>query len=86
LAAQILHAGGESSLGNLAEGTYAIVLAVPNEEALCALADRLERDGVKLVRINEPDPPWNGALMAIGIRPGRKEVLRQHLSSIPLLR
>lgn len=38
------------------------------------------------MRIEETDRPYEGALMAIGVVPGRKEVLRKHLSSVPLLR
>ncbi len=86
MAAQIVHAAGESSPGNLASGTFAIALERPNEAALAAEADRLEQRGVQVVRINEPSPPWNGALMALGIAPGRKDALRRHLSSIPKLK
>ena len=35
------------------------------------------------VPIYEPDPPYDGALMAIGLVPARREVLRRHVSSIP---
>lgn len=65
---------------------FAFALAVPDEAALAALADRLEAAGVQFVRIHEPDPPWNGTLTALGIRPQRKEELRRHLSSIPKLK
>ena len=125
--AQAIHAAGESSPGNLPDGTYAIALAVADEpsllreaERLCARGfERLEpakaapdarprtlwercRDAVSrlaravlgLVRpppeverlafvpIHEPDAPYHGALMAIGILPARREVLRRHLSSL----
>lgn len=86
LAANLVHAAGESSPGGLPEGTSAVVLAVPNETALLFEAERLERLGVPLVRVVEPDAPYCGALMALGLRPGRKEDLRRHLSSLPLLR
>lgn len=84
LAAQVVHAAGESSPGNLPEGTYAIVLAVPDEGALKAVAARLQLAGVKFVRIHEPDR--NNELMAIGLVPAKKEVLRRYLSSLPLLK
>jgi hypothetical protein len=86
LAAQLVHAAGESSPGGLPPGTFAIVLAVPTEAALAVEADRLEQAGVRLVRIYEPDAPHDGALMALGLAPERKEMLRRHLSSIPLLK
>lgn len=85
-AAQLVHAAGESSPGGLPEGTYAIVLQVPDEAALAREADRLERAGVKLTRVHEPDAPYHGALMALGLWPARKEALRRYLSSLPLLK
>lgn len=81
-----MHAAGESAPGWLPSGTYAVVLAVPTERAIVQLADRLRLAGVPFVSIFEPDAPFDGALMALGLAPGRKEVLRRHLSSIPLLR
>jgi hypothetical protein len=82
----LVHAAGESSPGNLPQDTHAIVLAVPDESALTVLAKRLVKAGTAHVTIHEPDAPWNGALMAIGVVPARKEELRRHLSSLPLLR
>lgn len=82
-----MHAAGESSPGGLPDGTYAVVLMVPNEAALYALACKLERAGLGHKLVMEPDAPYNGALMAIGLLPvvDRKEV-RRWLSSLPLLR
>jgi len=59
---------------------------VPDEAALRTLAKRLTLAGVAFVRIEEPEAPYLGALMSIGVRPGRKEVLRRHFSSLPLLK
>lgn len=84
LAASLVHAAGESSPGNLPEDTHAIVLAVPDEAALAREKERLEKAGVRFVAIREPD--LGDALMALGIAPGRKEILRRFLSSLPLLR
>lgn len=86
MAAQIVHAAGESSPGNLSEGTHAVVLSVPDESSLRACAARLRSRGVSFKEIEEPDAPWSGALMALGVKPDRKEALRRHLSSLPLLR
>jgi hypothetical protein len=82
----LVHAAGESSPGNLKPDTYAVVLAVPNEGALMAVAARLTLARVAFVEIHEPEPPHHGALMSIGLLPARKETLRRHLSSLPLLR
>jgi hypothetical protein len=84
LAAMCVHAAGESSPGGLPEDTHAVVLAADGEAALVALAEKLALAKVEHVVIREPD--LGNAMMAIGLRPGRKEALRRHLSSLPLLR
>ena len=85
-AAQIAHAAGESSPGNLPPGTNVVVLTTPDEAGLEVLARRLTWAGVAFVRIEEPDAPHNGALMALGCVPARQVVVRRHGSSLPLLR
>ena len=85
-AANIVHAAGESSPGNLPSGTHAVCLAVPDEGALRAVADKLGDACIPFVSIVETDAPHAGHLMAIGCMPAGKEVLRRHLSSLPLLR
>lgn len=83
----IVHASDESVIdGPVPDGTHAIVLMVPNEERLHAEAARLEARGVDVVRVIEDQAPYAGALMALGLRPGRKEALRRHVSSLPKLR
>jgi hypothetical protein len=84
-AAQIIHAAGESSPGRLPRGTYAVALAARDEAELSAIEARLRRAGVRLKAIRESDPPYSGRLMALGLTPMPKSVLRQHLSSLPLL-
>ena len=86
LAAQLVHAAGESSPGNLPPSAYAIVLAVPDESALTRLAVRLGATGVRFKAIREPDVPWNNALMAIGVLPALRSELRRHFANLPLLR
>lgn len=85
-AANLVHAAGESSPGNLPSGTFAVVLTTPDEASLAGVADRLTCAGISHTLIHEPSAPYNGALMAIGCTPGDKEVLKRHLSSLPLLR
>jgi hypothetical protein len=127
--AQIVHAAGESSPGQLPSGTYAVTLTAPSEQALQKEAERLLargfvrrealseparplgfwarcklvfRDAVRsfasciwptaeveplaFVPIYEPDAPYGGALMALGIVPARREALRRHFSSLPTLK
>lgn len=78
--------GSDKLDGNsLPENTHAVVLAVPDEPALLALADRLSRRGLVHKLIREPDEPFNGAATAIGVAPtfARREV-RRVLSNLPL--
>jgi hypothetical protein len=85
-AAQIIHAAGESSPGNLGAGTFAVALAVPDEAALMKVADRLRAAGMAFTCIFESDAPWSGQLMAIGVRPAARSVMQKVLSSFPLYR
>lgn len=85
LAAQVVHAAGESSPGNLDPGTNAVVLAATPGQ-LADLERRLARAGVPHVAIREPDEPWCGALCAIGLEPVQdRAAVRPLLSSLPLL-
>lgn len=86
LAAQLIHAAGESAGGAVPRGTHAVALAVPDEAALLAVAAHLRRRGLSFVLIREPDEPWRGAAMAIGLAPvpDRREV-RRVLGGLPLL-
>jgi hypothetical protein len=86
LAAQLTHAAGESSPGRLPSGTRAIVLAAADEAALARLEERLHLAAIAHVAIREPDLPWAGALMAIGVTPVRDRApVRRALGRLPLL-
>jgi len=65
---------------------YFITLEVDDEVALHREAVKLRKAGVEFATIREPDAPYNGALMALGLFPRRKEELRRHLSSLRKLR
>ena len=69
LAAQLVHAAGESAPGSLPSGTHAVVLGVKNEAALQEIEERLFQFDVPHHAIREPDSPFLGALMSIGIPP-----------------
>jgi peptidyl-tRNA hydrolase len=93
VAAQVTHAAGESfamfvlnevhnyskRLKNLS-GTIAVVLGVPNERALKAVEKKLLLFGIRHVAVREPDAPWNGQLMAIGLYP------REHCNQLRRLK
>jgi hypothetical protein len=87
LAAQLVHAAGESSPGNLPSTTFAVVLAADDEAQL----ERIERElcsrGIDHRAVREPDSPWEGALMAIGIQPvSDRSTLKPVTGGLPLLR
>jgi hypothetical protein len=85
-AAQLIHAAGESSPGNLPPHTYAIALVAKNEADLNDISFQLFKAGIKHKRIVESDEPWNNQLMAIGIPPMPRSKLKKLLSKYPLLR
>ncbi len=85
-AAQIIHAAGESSPGDLPPHCYAIALVARDEKDLNDLSFRLFQAGIRHRRIIENDAPWTGQLMAIGIPPRPRRELRKYLSSYALLR
>lgn len=85
LAAQLIHAAGESSPGNLPEGTIAVALTADIQK-LHQLEDRLIKDNVPHKAIREPDAPWCGALLAIGVFPDSKNNLKKYFSQLPLVK
>lgn len=69
LAAQVVHAAGESACGPVPVGTHAVVLAVRDELELRQVASRLASKCVKHAMILEVDAPYAGQATAIGISP-----------------
>lgn len=87
LAAQLLHAAGESSPGDLPTGTIAVALGAKSEDHLVFLEEKLRRLAIPHKAIREPDAPWNGALMAIGIEPvADRNQVKKITSGLPLLK
>lgn len=85
--AQTVHAAGESAQNTtVPSDTHAVVLSVPDEHTLLSYEAKLLRNGLELSAIREPDEPWNGQLMAIGIKPQPREKLKKLLSNLPLYR
>lgn len=90
--AQVTHAADESTsewtLANqrrIPTGTHAVSLLAPNEEALYDLCRKLEQQGIKHVLICEPDEPYCGQAMAVGLWPmERTKNLRKLTSGFPL--
>ncbi len=67
-AAMLIHAAGESAI-NIVPGTYAVALSSPDEGRLLKLEQRLLWEEIPHAAFREPDAPFNGALMSIGIEP-----------------
>ena len=85
--AQCVHAAGESAQNTeVPPNTHAVVLAVPDEKTLLDVEIKLIAADVEISAIREPDAPWNGQLMTIGIKPQPREKIRKLLSNLPLYR
>lgn len=63
-----------------------MALTCPDEASLQSLADALTASGVRHRAIVEAEGEHAGRLMAIGLAPERKTVLKKHLSMLPLLK
>ena len=81
----LIHAAAESASGTI-PGTYAVALSAENEDALLRLEKRLTWEQIPHSAFREPDPPYNGALMAIGINPVEdRRIVRRFLKGFPLV-
>jgi peptidyl-tRNA hydrolase len=85
LTAQVCHAAGESSPGNLPAGTYAVVLAA-DKQRLELLEHKLQLAGLPHRSIRENDPPYSGELLAIGICPALKKEVKHYVSDLALVK
>lgn len=85
LAAQVIHAAGESSSNPVPKGTIAVALEASKEQLL-SLEKRLIEDNIPHQSIYEPDPPFNGEITAIGVYPDYGDKLRKYFSQFPLVR
>jgi len=80
-----IHAAAESASGTV-PGTFAVALSAPNEESLEQLEQKLIFAQIAHSAFREPDPPYNGALMAIGINPVEdRRIVRRFLKGLPLV-
>jgi len=88
LVAQTVHAAGETALpGGVPSGTRAVALAAKNEQHLLKIANQLRSRLISFKVIYEPDSPWNGAAMAIGLYPTQnRKPIKRALSRLPLIK
>ena len=87
--AQTIHAAGWSAQLAGAHGasppTVAVALSASPAE-LSELAARLAELRVPHVCVHEPDEPWRGALMAIGMVPAPRAHVQRHVAHLRLVR
>lgn len=87
--AQTIHAAGQSAqlpdASPASPPTIAVALAASPDE-LAALAHALAAADVRHVLVHEPDAPWCGALMAIGMVPSPRVAVRRFVSHLPQVR
>lgn len=85
LTAMVVHAAGITG----GEGTllaHAVVLSVPDEATLLEFAQSYMRIDTPMHLVREPDAPWCGAAMAIGIPPTVAPESHVHITrNLPLL-
>ena len=83
-AAQAVHAASESIAGPVPSNTNVVVVAVPGEATLLAVAAQLAAAGLEHTVVHEPDAPWCGQATAIGLPPGDRDRARPVLRHLPL--
>lgn len=87
MAAQVGHAAGESAGGPLPEGTIMVVLEVPTEDTLLAVARALGKQSLTYKLVVENEGPWANQAMAIGVTPTTdRKAIRKATSRLPLVR
>lgn len=85
MAAQVVHAAGESIRQKLPPHTNAVVLSVPDEQALRDTHEKLKDIDHEL--IVEIDEPFTGQATAIGLAPvSDRTEAKKVLSGLPLLK
>lgn len=63
-----------------------MVLAVKDEEELLSLEAKLIKFGISHKAVREPDYPYNGQLMSIGIEPNYREEIYNIVKSYKLMK
>ena len=90
--AQLAHAAGNSVgewmvnkpplITEWADPMTVVVLGVRNQRVLLSWIRRLNKQNIKYTVVREPDEPWNGEAMAIGVWPGEREKLAPVFSEL----
>lgn len=87
-ACQAAHAAGESLRGGPAPGnTHVVALEAHTSADLEALAGHLHAAGIHYVLIREPEAPYYGAAVAVGVEPlVDRELVRPLMASFKVFR
>lgn len=85
-AAQLIHAAGDSSFGNLPSDTHAVALHARDQPELLRIHEKLTAAGIQHKLVREPDPPFNGEAVAIGVVPMPRDQVSKLVSQLPLIR
>jgi hypothetical protein len=80
----VVHATGESVSTTHPDGLHAVVLAGDPQE-LQRLKERLTAASVPHRTIIEPDPPFLGEVMAVGITPAARRLIKPYVRHLSLL-
>lgn len=81
--AQLIHAAGDT--GPAPEGCYAVALEASARELL-KLESQLRSASIPYRAIREPDPPFNGELVAIGIFPCLRESVNKYTKRLRVIK
>ena len=81
----VVHATGESVQRTHPDGLHAVVLA-GDPRQLQELKERLTAASVPHKTIIEPDPPYLGEVLAIGITPATRRLLQPYVRHLKLLK
>ncbi len=85
--AQTIHAAGESADGPMPSGTYAVALAVSNEDELRTLSIKLWEDQIPHKVIVETDGLFAGQAMTLGVWPtSERDKIKRHTKHLRLVK
>jgi len=81
----LVHAAALSSEG-ITPNTHVVVLCSKSIKDLERLKLILRNEDIPHAAFHEPDPPWNGQLMSVGIHPvSDRRLVRRYLKRFKLL-
>ena len=80
----LIHAAAESAK-DIVPGTFAIALWADSEEDLLCLEEKLFEAGIAHSSYRESDQPYSNELMAVGIQPVERRVVKRFVRKFKLV-